>query len=69
VHLFRRPITIIQNSTDGLVEDLLECVAAKVAWRNGEAATKALHEIYRRLRDPQIERVVVIAHSQGTIIA
>lgn len=34
-----------------------------------EAATKALHEIYRRLRDPQIERVVVIAHSQGTIIA
>jgi hypothetical protein len=69
VHLFHRPITIIQNSTDGLVEDLLECAAAKVAWRNGEAATKALPEIYRRLSDPQIERVVVIAHSQGTIIA
>lgn len=69
VRLFRRPITIIQNSTDGLVADLLECAAAKAAWRNGEAATKALPEIYRQLRDPQIERVVVIAHSQGTIIA
>ncbi|MGZ6576143.1 MAG: hypothetical protein ACXVHB_33150 [Solirubrobacteraceae bacterium] len=67
--LFHRPITVIQNSTDGAVEDLAECAVEKAFGRNGEAATVAFPAIYDALKDPQAERVVVVAHSQGTIIA
>ena len=35
----------------------------------GEAATVAFPAIYDALKDPQKERVVVVAHSQGTLIA
>jgi hypothetical protein len=66
--LFHRPITVIQNSTDGAIEDLAECAVEKAFGRNGEATTAAFPAIYDALKDPQAERVVVVAHSQGTII-
>ncbi|GAA2592589.1 hypothetical protein GCM10010399_24020 [Dactylosporangium fulvum] len=69
--LFHRPITLIQNSTGGLAEDLLECALDK-AWdwtRISEAATKTFPVVYDALKDPRRTRVVLIAHSQGTIIA
>jgi hypothetical protein len=66
-YLFHRPITLIQNSTCGLVEDLLECAAGKTK-RNTEAATKAFPVLYDALMDDTKSRVVLIAHSQGTII-
>ncbi|MET7397886.1 hypothetical protein ABZS66_30795 [Dactylosporangium sp. NPDC005572] len=69
--LFHRPITLIQNATGGFVEDLLECALDK-AWgwtRISEAATMTFPVLYDALKDPQRTRVVLIAHSQGTIIA
>jgi len=67
--LFHRPITLIQNSTSSLLTDLLQCALDKEGWRITESVTKALPAIYDALKDDQKERVVVIAHSQGTIIA
>lgn len=66
--LFHRPITVIQNSTDGLVDDLRECVSEKAFGRTGEAATVAFPAIYDAIKDEERQRVVVIAHSQGTLI-
>jgi hypothetical protein len=68
-YLFHRPVTVIQNSTGGLGEDLLECALDKAALRTGEAATKAIPAIYDAMRDKSKTRVVLIAHSQGTIVA
>jgi hypothetical protein len=68
-YLFHRPITMIQNSTGGIGEDLLECALDKAMFRTGEAATKAFTPIYDALKDRNKTRVVVVAHSQGTIIA
>lgn len=67
--LFHRPITLIENSTDGLVEDLVECAREKSFGSVAEATEKAFPAIYDALKDPEKRRVVVIAHSQGTIIA
>jgi len=69
VDLFHRPITLLENSTDGLLEDLVECAREKSFGRNAEATEVAFPAIYDALKDPEKERVVVIAHSQGTIIA
>ncbi|HSN74774.1 MAG TPA: hypothetical protein VL334_06730 [Anaerolineae bacterium] len=67
-YLFHRPLTMIQNSTDSLLLDLLECIGGKQWYRHTEAATKAFPPIYDALKRPDKRRVVVIAHSQGTII-
>ena len=67
--LFHRPITLIQNSTSSLLTDLFQCALDKEGWRITEPVTKALPAIYDALKDDQKERVVVVAHSQGTIIA
>jgi hypothetical protein len=67
-YLFHRPLTMIQNSTDSLPLDLLECMVGKQLYRHTEAATKAFPPIYDALKRPDKQRVVVIAHSQGTII-
>lgn len=67
-HLFHRPITLIQNSTDSALLDLIECAYGK-EWRQmTEPAAKAFPAIYDALKSPHKEKVVVIAHSQGTII-
>ena len=67
-HLFHRPITLIQNSTDSLLVDLLECALGKHWERTTEPATKAFPAIYDALKSPHKRRVVLLAHSQGTII-
>jgi hypothetical protein len=67
--LFHRPVTIIQNSTDGLLDDLRECVDEKAFGRTGEATTTAFPAIYDAIKDENKERVVLVAHSQGTLIA
>lgn len=74
--LFHRPLTLIQNSTDSLMIDLFECLVGRDwefeqyfdGWDMTEPAIKAFAAIYEALMDPQKKRVVVIAHSQGTII-
>jgi len=66
--LFHRPITLIQNSTCGLVSDLAECALGKQWRRTTEAVKKAFPAIHAALKSEK-EKVVIIAHSQGTIIA
>lgn len=78
VRLFHRPLTVIQNATNSWGLDLWECALGK-SFRTApdladhgtftEPALVATLEILRALDDPGVERVVVIAHSQGTIIA
>ena len=68
VSMFHRPLTIIQNATDSIGVDLAESVVGK-AWEvHTEPASKAYPFIHRALHDPGKKRVVVICHSQGTII-
>ena len=67
-YLFHRPLTMIQNSTDSLWIDLFECAVGKEWYRVVEPAVKALPPIYDALKSPHKQRVVVICHSQGTII-
>ena len=67
--LFHRPVTLIQNSTSSLLTDLLQCSLDKMNWRVTEPVIKAFPAIYDALVSPYKQRVVVIAHSQGTIIA
>ncbi len=67
-YLFHRPLTLVQNASDSLLLDLLECAAGKEWHKPREAGTKAFPVVYDALKDPHKERVVLIAHSQGTII-
>ncbi len=66
-YLFHRPITLIQNSTCGAFPDILECALGKQWHRTTESAIQAFPPIYDALKSEK-QRVVVIAHSQGTII-
>ncbi len=67
--LFHRPITLIQNSTSSLLTDLAQCALDKMNWRVTEPVVKAFPAIYDALTSPDKQRVVLIAHSQGTIVA
>ena len=66
--LFHRSLTMIQNSTDSLWADLFECALGKEWYRVVEPAIKAFPPIYDALKSTHKQRVVVICHSQGTII-
>jgi len=75
--LFHRPITVMQNATDSLLVDLIECGLGKGFKKDPnsedrktmtEPAWKATSAILEALNAPAIKKVVVIAHSQGTII-
>lgn len=66
--LFHRPITLLQNATAGLVIDLLQCAVGKQWRRITEPVVKAMPAIHAALKRPDKRRVVVIAHSQGTLI-
>ncbi|KPA11270.1 hypothetical protein MHK_008521 [Candidatus Magnetomorum sp. HK-1] len=67
--LFHRRIIAIQNPSDSIFVDLLECAIGKRWKRSMSPARKALEPVTAALNDPDIERVILIAHSQGTIIA
>jgi pimeloyl-ACP methyl ester carboxylesterase len=76
-HLFHRPVTVVQNATDSAVVDLFECAIGK-GFKNDpdsedrktmtEPAWRATAAILEAINAEQTQRVVVIAHSQGTII-
>lgn len=66
--LFHRPITMIWNATDSVPIDLVECALGKQWYWNVEPAVVGFPPLYDALRDDNKKRVVVIAHSQGTII-
>lgn len=76
--MHRRPITGIYNPTCSLLLDLWECldelvdksdpVLSKPATMN-DPDYVASHAVFAALAEEHVQRVVLIAHSQGTIIA
>jgi hypothetical protein len=72
-HLFHRPVTVVQNASCSLLLDLAECMVGKgLRPCNKQIMTepvwRATSAILEALNAEDIKRVVVIAHSQGTII-
>jgi hypothetical protein len=67
VDLFHRPVTVLWNSTDGLGVDLLECTTEKLG-ATGEDVDSAFHPLLDAIASTSNSRVVLISHSQGTII-
>ncbi|GLQ30791.1 hypothetical protein [Litoribrevibacter albus] len=76
--MFLRPVTVIHNETDSTVLDLIQCAIGKSfktdpslndAQSMTEPAVKATVAILEALKDPARNRVVLLCHSQGTIIA
>jgi hypothetical protein len=67
--LFGRPLTIIQNATDGPIFDLLECADEKAFGMNGEPVDVGFPAVHQALKDRGTDLVVVVAHSQGTLIS
>ena len=76
--LFHRPVGVIQNSTRSLGVDLAECALGKEFRTDPriphhhtftEPALEATIAVMDALNRPEVHRVVLIAYSQGTIIA
>jgi hypothetical protein len=67
VDLFHRPINVLWNSTDGACVDLLECTTEKIG-ATGEDVDSDFHPLLDAIASARNERVVLISHSQGTLI-
>jgi hypothetical protein len=66
--MFKRPFTLIHNPTQSLTDDLVEAALQKFTNINSEPVARAFLEIANALLEPTVKKVVVVAHSQGTII-
>ena len=73
--LFGRPVWICYNPTDGILIDLLECIVDKIGFLDWFWKTKPRvvlsHVIQKALMEAEqnkYTRIVLVAHSQGTII-
>ncbi len=67
--MFGRTIIPLYNATDGALLDLVECGLGKGFDTVTEAVAKNLMPLVEALCDGGVERVILISHSQGTIIA
>lgn len=65
---FNRPIHCVFNKTDSLIMDLLECAIGKQTNDLTEPSLLGLSTISKILLNPEINKLVIICHSQGTII-
>ena len=75
--LFGRPVTVIQNTTNSVAVDLVECAVGKEFKSDPdlddrgtftEPALIAANSVLEAVNLDAVDKVVVIAHSQGTII-
>jgi hypothetical protein len=69
--LFHRPINILHNPTDGLHRDLIECIRGRTIQDTTNVTLRVLDEMKRHLArgtGKGKRKIVIIAHSQGTII-
>ncbi|MDF1820658.1 MAG: hypothetical protein P1U64_03755 [Alcanivoracaceae bacterium] len=65
--LFRRPVHLVHTPTWGLVRDLAGSITARTLRKDGKLSRPALYAIQEALE--RHERVVLVCHSQGTIVA
>lgn len=66
--LFRRPLTLLHDATCSLLSDLYACAFGKGSDGVCEAARMAFAPIYVALKEPRCKRVVLLAHSQGSVV-
>ncbi|CAM9691120.1 unnamed protein product [Ascophyllum nodosum] len=71
--MFQRDVIGVHNPTDSMIIDLLECILGKL-WIGesvcvSEPVKLVYEEVKKVLQDPKKTKVVLISHSQGTIIA
>jgi pimeloyl-ACP methyl ester carboxylesterase len=64
-----RSVTVLYNATEGFVLDLVECAFGKAWDYVTDAAAANLEALMDALCDPLVRRVVLVSHSQGTIVA
>jgi hypothetical protein len=67
--LFGRPLTVIHNFTRGALPDLAACAVGKEWEQVTESAAVAFPHIYAALKNTTYERVILLGHSQGTILS
>ena len=67
--LFGRPLTVLHNFTRGVVPDLAACALGKEWDRVTESAAVAFPHVYAAMKTETAERVILLAHSQGTILS
>ena len=66
--LFRRPLTLLHDATCSLLSDLWACAFGRGSNGVSEAARMAFAPIYVALKQPRCQRVVLLAHSQGSVV-
>lgn len=66
--IFGRPVTGIHNRTYGVLGDLMECLIQRDLLYSTEDTRLTYNYMKTTLLDPEVKRVVVLAHSQGGII-
>ena len=67
--LFRRPIELINNPTDGIVIDLIESLFGRTFDFSSTPALYTRLRVEDALLSEGYDRVVLLAHSQGAIVA
>ncbi|MBV1921655.1 MAG: hypothetical protein KUG73_13335 [Pseudomonadales bacterium] len=75
--MFRRPVTIINNATNSIPLDVYQCVVGHQVKTNPsiedqrtmtEPAYVATIALIEALADPEVDKIVLVNHSQGTIV-
>lgn len=64
---FHRPITLIHTPTWGIVRDVAESITARTLRKDGKLSRPALNVLIDALEKQ--DQVVLVCHSQGTIVA
>src|SRR5579885_286294 len=67
--LFGRPLTVLHNFTRSFIPDLAACAVGKGWEQVTESAAVAFPPIYAALKNKTYERLILLAHSQGTILS
>jgi len=65
--VFRRPVHLIHTPTWGVVRDVWDTITARTLKKDGHLSRPAFYVVQRALE--RHERVVLLCHSQGTIVA
>lgn len=65
--VFQRPITLLSNPTYNIASDLHQCINGRTLDLPSPEATRFATLIHRSLE--KCDRVILVGHSQGTIIA
>eukprot|EP01102_Stenamoeba_stenopodia_P013757 TRINITY_DN4500_c0_g1_i1.p1 TRINITY_DN4500_c0_g1~~TRINITY_DN4500_c0_g1_i1.p1 ORF type:complete len:656 (+),score=76.86 TRINITY_DN4500_c0_g1_i1:67-2034(+) len=67
--LFRRPITLVYNPTQGIIMDLVKCLFSRALHYPIFLTLASLKLIETAMMDKDVTRVVVVGHGQGCLIS